>query len=342
MASHVAWAASRSASTVRAKRAVVLDRLQRRLGHGVDGLGPDQVVDVERVRVGRVLRRGRRPQGALDPCAPGGQGLPPGAAEPVEELPVGELRLGDRRPSPQRQGLGRADRLQPPVDLGVDPADEEAGHAGHRGQVAVVRLEAGQVGLHHVVVAVEPEDQRHVDAAALADERADRLHALGRRRHLHEQVRLGDAVVQLAGRGDGAVAVVRQIGRHLQRHEPVDAVALVVHRPQHGQRALDVGHRQRPVEVVDRGAAGRQVRELLVVRGALLHRLLEDGGVRGDAPDPALDPAGQLAAGQPAAPEVVEPGALALAVIEVVELGHPSSWRSSSSWRARQATFSGV
>ena len=40
------------------------------------------------------------------------------------------------------------------------------------------RLEAAQVGLHHLVVAVEPEDQGDVDAAALADHRLDRGHAL--------------------------------------------------------------------------------------------------------------------------------------------------------------------
>ena len=66
----------------------------------------------------------------------------------------------------------------------------------------------------------------------------------------------------------GAVAVSRaSVGRHLDRHVAVDAVALVVDRPQDRERVLDVGGHQRPVGVLDRLPAADQVAELLVVVG---------------------------------------------------------------------------
>ena len=43
-------------------------------------------------------------------------------------------------------------------------------------------FEAGQVGLHHLAVTLEAEDQRDVDVDACADEPADGRHALRRRR----------------------------------------------------------------------------------------------------------------------------------------------------------------
>ena len=59
-------------------------------------------------------------------------------------------------------------------------------------EVALGLLEAGEVGLHHLGVAVEAEDERDVDAAALGDHRPDRGDALGRAGDLHVEVRLGD------------------------------------------------------------------------------------------------------------------------------------------------------
>ena len=156
------------------------------------------------------------------------------------EVLVGHLGLGHRRFAPQGQDGGVAvlaagQGLEAAVDLGVDPADEERGDAGHVGELGRPagrhqRLEAADVGLHHLVVAVEPEDQRDVDAASLADQGVDGRHALLGRRHLDQQVRLGDAGVQLAGVAHRGVGVVRQGGGDLQGDVAVLAVAVVVER----------------------------------------------------------------------------------------------------------------
>ena len=121
------------------QRAVVLEGAQGRLGHRVHGGRPDQVVDVEQVGVGRVLGRGRRPQRPLHAGALGPQRLPALAGEGAVEVLVGHLGLGHGRLAPQGEdggvaGLPTGQGLEAAVDLGVDPADEEGGDAGHPGQ----------------------------------------------------------------------------------------------------------------------------------------------------------------------------------------------------------------
>jgi hypothetical protein len=72
---------------------------------------------------------------------------------------------------PCRRAPRGADRVEATVDLGVDPADEERGDARDVGQVAVVLLEAREVGVDHLGVALEAEDEGDVDAAPLGDHR---------------------------------------------------------------------------------------------------------------------------------------------------------------------------
>ena len=64
-----------------------------------------------------------------------------------------------------------ADRVEPLVGLGVDAGDEEARNRGHLLRVAArldQPLEPADVRLGDLGVAVEAEDQRHVDPLATA------------------------------------------------------------------------------------------------------------------------------------------------------------------------------
>ncbi len=250
------------------------------------------------------------------------------------EVLVGGLGLGHRGGAAQTEHGGVApvtprQGLQAPVDLGVDPADEEGGHTGHMGQIGGAarrheRLEPAQVGLHDLVVAVEPEDQRHVDAPALADEGLDRRDALAGGRHLHEQVRQRDGLVEPARVAHGPARVVGQSGRHLEGDEAVLTVALVVDGTQQTERARDVGRGHLPVGglhavVLHEGA------ELLVVGRLLAHGLGEDGRVRRDAADTEREQLGQLPVLDPVPAQVVQPRALARDVVEVLQSGHRES-----------------
>ncbi len=272
-----------------------------------------------------VLRRRRCPEWSLHPRAACRQGVPAPAGELLLELVVGELALRHGRGAAQRQGLGRADRVEPAVDLGVDATDEERRHRRHVGQVAGTALEPGDVGLHHGLVAFEAEDERDVDAPPLADHLLDRADALRGGGDLHVEVRLVDQLVEVTGGRLGAESVTGEAGIDLDRHVPVDAVGLVVDGAQDRQRIADVGDHEVPVGLLDRDvAAGHELVELRVVVVAGLHRLLEDRRVRGDAPHPSLDPSLHLTRGDPSPLEVVEPRALALLGVEVLQSSHVS------------------
>jgi hypothetical protein len=146
-------------------------------------------------------------------------------------------------------------------------AREEAGHRRNAGQVALDGLQARQVRLDDLGVALEAEDQRDVDAAALGDHRLDGGNALGGGRDLHQQVGGRDELVQVASARLGASSVVGQARSHLQRDEAVGAAAGLVDGSQDGQRIADVGHDHLPIGVLHRAAVG-QIEELLVVRVA--------------------------------------------------------------------------
>ena len=90
--------------------------------------GRGQFGHVHRVGEGRVLGAGRRPQRTLRPGAAGGQRLPARGRGLLLEQLVREPRVGERGLAAQRLRLWRAELVEPAVDLGVDPADEERGY----------------------------------------------------------------------------------------------------------------------------------------------------------------------------------------------------------------------
>jgi hypothetical protein len=130
------------------------------------------------------------------------------------------------------------------IDLAVHPADEEAGDAGDLRQVGVdgagVLLEAVDVRLHHLLVAVEAEDERDVDVATLGDHLLDGGQPLLGAGDLHHQVGPVDLLVQRTGRRLGARPVVGQTGGDLDADVPVAAEAVVVQRGELVERAVDV------------------------------------------------------------------------------------------------------
>ena len=131
-----------------------------------------------------------------------------------------------------------------------------------------------------------------------------------------------DLLVQLRARGLGACGVVGEIGGDLDADEAIAAVAVVVHWREHVERAVDVCEHQRPVVVDDRVVAAGQRAELVVVVGRALDRLLEDRRVAGEAADALVDEVAELARGDVAALEVVEPRALPELVVQVGETIH--------------------
>ena len=187
--------------------AVVGGRVERLLRHGVDDVGGDEVDDVHRVAVGRVLDAGGGPQRTLRAGALGLEGLPARGREDLLEGLVGQPRVGHAGLALEGLGLVGADRVEPLVDLGVDAGDEERGDRVDLRQVLAGRvglLEAVEVGVHHRAVALEGEDQRDVDADPVGDGGRDGGQAVHGGGDLDEHVVAVDGVAQRLGLGDGA------------------------------------------------------------------------------------------------------------------------------------------
>jgi hypothetical protein len=152
------------------------------------------------------------------------------------------------------------------------------------------------VGLRDRLVGLDREQQRHVDVDALVDRRFDRADALRRAGDLDHHVGAIDRLPVAAGHGERAVGVARQVGHDLERDEAVATVGGLVDRRQHVGRRLDVGDRQRVVDLLGAVSGAGQLLDRVVVITRAEDRLLEDRGVGGDAAQALLlDHALQLA-----------------------------------------------
>ena len=106
------------------------------LRHGVDRVGDDEFGDVHGVGEGRVLRGGGGPQRPLELRPVGPQLLPAFPGEPLLEELIGKPGVRDGRLAAQRRRLRGTLLVQPGIDLGIHPADEERRHRTDLGHVA--------------------------------------------------------------------------------------------------------------------------------------------------------------------------------------------------------------
>ena len=159
--------------------AVVGDRVERGLGHRVDGVRGDELDHVHRVVVGRVLDAGGGPQRTLLRSR-----RPPSSACPAvgRDAPSRSAR---RRAGRWRCPPCRAARLASSVPilssrLSISVSTRDTKNDATERIVRQVDagclglLQAGEVGVHDLVVAVQAEDQRDVDADAGGGRRGDR------------------------------------------------------------------------------------------------------------------------------------------------------------------------
>ena len=163
---------------------------------------------------------------------------------------------------------------------------------------------------------------------------------------LHVEVRLVDRLVQRAG-GRRRCRRCRGPGRARPpptRSRRSPSLLSYTGRSRASAPSMSVVTRSQYASVTDVPPL-IEVAELLVVVGAGADRLLEDRRVGGEAADAAVDPRGELAAGEPAPAEVVEPRALPERRAGRAggrACAHSKPSRSRSRARARSATCSGV
>ena len=306
-----------------ARPPVVAKRVEGRRRDRVDGIGPDQLLDVDDVAVVGVLGSRACPEQPLRLGALGGQGLP---ALPAEELLValiGQLGVGNRDladQAAQQACLVRVRRrLQPRrderIDRGIDPADEETGDAGNSLQVAAacgILLQACNVGFRHPLVRVLSKQQCHIDVDPLGDELVDSGNPLRRRGDFDHQIVAPYGPPQSPGFVERGRRVVREERRDLQAHVPVTPRRLVVHGAERIGGVLNILDREPLVErlCIQRPHVGPL--ENRAVIGASGNGLLENCRIRGHTAQAVLiDQAAQLTTGDQAAADVVEPHRLA-------------------------------
>ena len=303
---------------------------------GVDGVRPDQLLDVEDVPVVGILGARARPQEPLGHGAAGGEALP--APTPVDLLValIGEPGVRDGhlpQETPEARLVVRARRR--PQTLGdegadedVDAADEEAGHARDPTRVAASSredLEAGQVGLGHLLVRRLGEEEGDVHVDPGADELADRRDPGGRRRDLDHHVLARHRAPEPARFRHRSRRVVGEVGRDLEAHVAIPPPRGGVHDLELVGGFLDVADGQALVQClgVEVPAVG-QLGELGLVVGRAGDGLLEDGGVRRDALEPVLlDQALELSTREEVPPDVVEPDRLAVVLKRGECIRHP-------------------
>src|SRR6202042_3005244 len=120
-----------------------------------------------------------------------GKLLPSLAADQLLVGLVGQPGVGDGRLASEPGGRAACYLIEPGIDFGVHPGDEEGGDRPDRGDIPPCGcglLQAAQVGVHHLAVPGEGEDQRYVDADSLAGHLPDRGEARRCCRDLDEQV----------------------------------------------------------------------------------------------------------------------------------------------------------
>jgi hypothetical protein len=214
------------------------------------------------------------------------------------------------------------------VHGGVDPAEEEAGHRGHRRQwdvPAVPVFHGRDVSFHHVLVGLEREEKGDVDVDSLGETFLDRGETLGRPRNLDEDVGPVDGQPQTPGLVDRVLRIPGQMGIDLQTHEPVGTVGPVIDWTEGVAGVLDVvdGH---GLEDLGCGLTRfAQLPDLVVVIVPLGHCLVEDGGVRGHPGNPVfIDQFLKCSIANHSPSDVVQPDALT--VLDHLEQGvvcHP-------------------
>ena len=89
--------------------AVTGDRAESGFGHRVDDARCDEVDDVARVGIGRILCRSRCPQRPLDVGTSGRQRLPPAGREDLLVALIGQAGIRDGRSPSEGGGVGSPD-----------------------------------------------------------------------------------------------------------------------------------------------------------------------------------------------------------------------------------------
>ena len=197
----------RAVDRVAAQRAVVLGRVHRRLRHGVHRVRRDQVHHVHGVGEGRVLDAGRGPQRPLDARAARAERRPAGRRRTSARTARRRAARWPGRPVPRSASASGvpilSSRSSTSVSTRLTKKDATEARPDRSCPAAAAPSRPAMNASMTSLVALQREDQGHVDADALGQALGDgRKPGLGRR-DLDEQVGPVDQPPQRLRLGDG-------------------------------------------------------------------------------------------------------------------------------------------
>ena len=134
-------------------------------------------------------------------------------------------------------------RLELLVSFDIDPADEKTRNAGDLFGVAAARdefFEASYVSFKYLRIDLLRKQQRDIDTDALRGKCLDCWKALTRTRYFHHEVFASDAARKPQSFGESTFGISCEIWRDFKAHVPVIASRVIVNRPQHICRILNV------------------------------------------------------------------------------------------------------
>ncbi len=235
----------------------------------------------------------------------GVKGIRPGSA--------GERSFAAQRPGGRLSPGGQL--VEPLIDEGIDPTQEETGDTGdviYRVARREPALQAVEKCLGHGPIARRREQQCHIDVDPRTDELTDRRQTRFRAGYFDHDVGTLQLSPETLALRNARGAVVRDVRRHFEAHEAVSTGSIPVELRKQIRGRLDVLDSERLVQRLTRGHGSEPFPHRRGVLRFLHHRCGEDRRIRGHAAESVIgNEMGETAIGEHGASQIVEPDALA-------------------------------
>jgi hypothetical protein len=138
---------------------------------------------------------------------------------------------------------------------------------------------APQIGLGHLAVVLDGEDERDVDVDTLGERLPNGGDACRCGGNLHHQVRAINRVPEAPHLRERPFGILCQIGRDFDADEAILPLRALIGGAQQVSDRLHVGHRQCLINLLGTLSSSDQLLHLLIVGAAMCNRVFKNGGI---------------------------------------------------------------
>ena len=291
------------------RRAVIFESFQRGRRNGVDSFGTDEIIDVNRIRIGRILGASARPQRTLNTRALVFEFFPTRACKCFLIFIIGEFGIGDGSFAFEVRAI-----RQMWINFGINARNEERSNRcnvvngmSRRGTV----FQPAEISVHHFGVTCERKNQRDIDVNTCGNCLTNGRDASLRGRNFDHQVFACHTRPQLLGLCSSAFGIVRNIRADFQTDISIAAIRFFIQWRERIARGFDIFNGKLPKDFLCVPASPGERRERGVVIIRLRNRVVEDGRVGCNATNiAAFDHGFEFAIFQNLALDVIVPDGL--------------------------------